>query len=83
MKLRTDDVSVRTLGTETIVLSLRTSQYFMVRGIGTRLLELLAADVEVADLVRSVVAEYEVDEATAARDIGTFVENLHAVELLH
>jgi len=44
MRLRSTDISARTIGDETIVLSLPTSRYFTITGVGTRLWELLAED---------------------------------------
>jgi hypothetical protein len=82
MRLRSTDISVRTIGDETIVLSLPNSQYFSVTGIGTRVFELLGEDRSMDDLVAAVVGEYEVDAEIARRDIETFVGRLRDAQLL-
>ena len=82
MRLRSTDISVRTLGDETIVLHLRTSKYLTVTGVGTRLLELLAEDRSVDDLVGTVVDEYEVDAEVARRDIDGFLADLRTARLI-
>lgn len=84
MRLRTEGVSTRTVGDETIVLDLETSRYLTVSGVGVRLLELLSdgRDVPVDELVTTVTDEYEVDGATARRDIEGFGERLASVGLL-
>ncbi len=83
MRLRSTDISARTLGDETIVLSLSTSQYFTITGVGTRVFELLVEDTSVDELVGKIVHEYEVDPETAHRDIEAFLDRLRDAELLH
>jgi hypothetical protein len=82
MRLRANDLSTRTIGNETIVLSLPDSRYFSVTGIGSRVFELLGEDRTLDELVEAVVGEYEVDEATARRDVETFVGRLREARLL-
>jgi hypothetical protein len=82
MRLRTTDISARTIGGETIVLDLPNSQYFAITGVGSRVFELLGEDRTLDDLVTTVVAEYEVDEPTARRDVRAFVDRLDRAQLL-
>lgn len=82
MRLRSTDLSARTIGSETIVLSLPASRYFSITGVGSRVFELLAEDRSLDELVTFIVAEYEVDDAVARRDITAFVDRLRAAQLL-
>ena len=84
MRLRTTDISARTIGSETIILNLPDSRYFSVTGVGTRVFELLGEDGEksVDDLVDTIVGEYEIDAGTARRDIEVFVDRLRQAQLL-
>jgi len=82
MRLRTSDISARTIGGETIVLDLPSSQYFAITGVGSRVFQLLAEERSVDDLVTAILAEFEVDEATARRDVETFVDRLRQAQLL-
>ena len=82
MRLRSTDISSRTIGDETIILNLPNSTYFSVTGIGTRLVELLAADTTLPALVTAITEEYEVDAATAQRDIEKFLGRLRDARLL-
>lgn len=82
MRLRATDLSARRIGDETIVLSLPTSTYFTITGVGTRLFELLATETSVEELVGIVLDEYETDAATARRDIEGFLDRLRHARLL-
>jgi hypothetical protein len=82
MRLRTSDISARTIGGETIVLDLPSSQYFAITGVGSRVVQLLAEDRSLDDLVATIVDEYDVDEATARNDVTTFVDRLRQAQLL-
>lgn len=83
MHLRSTDISARAIGDETIVLSLPTSQYFTITGIGTRVFELLAEETSLDELVETIVAEYDVEPALARRDIEAFLGRLRDAQLLH
>lgn len=78
----TSTMSARTIGDETIVLNLSTSRYFTITGVGTRVFELLATETSIDALVGTVADEYEVDPATARRDIETFLDRLRDAQLL-
>jgi hypothetical protein len=82
MRLRSAEISTRTLGGETIVLSLPNSRYFTVTGVGTRILELLVEETSAQDVVGTIVEEYEVDRAAAERDVTAFLARLRDAELL-
>jgi hypothetical protein len=83
MRLRSSDISARTIGDETIVLSLPGSRYFTITGVGTRMFELLAEDTSLDELVATIVAEYDVDPGVARRDVEGFIDRLRDVQLLH
>ncbi len=82
MQLRSTDISARSIGDETIVLNLPSSRYFTITGVGTRLFELLAEDTSLDELVATIVDEYDVDSATARRDIEAFLDRLRDARLL-
>ena len=65
------------------MLSLPTSRYFTITGVGSRLFELLAEDLSLDELVETVVDEYEVDPVAARRNIEAFLVRLRDAQLLH
>ena len=82
MRLRLKDISARTIGDETIVLSLPASRYFTITGVGTRVFELLAEDMSLDELVMAIVAEYDVDPGVARHDVEAFLDRLRDEQLL-
>jgi hypothetical protein len=82
MRLRTTDISARTIGGETIVLDLPSSQYFAITGVGSRVFQLLTEDRSMDDLVTMIVTEYDVDEERARQDVTAFVDRLRQAQLL-
>lgn len=82
MRLRSADISARKLGDETIVLSLATSRYFAITGVGRRVFELLTEERSMDQLVEVIVDEYDVTTAVARRDVEAFVDRLRSAQLL-
>lgn len=83
MRLRSADISARSIGGETIVLNLANSRYFTITGVGTRLFELLTEDTGVDELVGTIAEEYDVDPVVARRDIESFLDRLREAQILH
>jgi len=59
-----------------VMMSIEQGEYFGITGVGSRVWELLATPITVADIVRVICAEYAVDEARCQADMRTFVEEL-------
>lgn len=83
MRLQSTDISARTIGDETIVLSLKSSRYFTITGVGIRVFALLAEDTSLDELVGTIVEEYEVDPVIARRDVEAFLDRLRDAQLLN
>ncbi|MGH3433805.1 MAG: PqqD family protein [Thermocrispum sp.] len=83
MRLRSTEISTRTIGDETIVLSLSSSRYFSITGVGSRVFQLLAEERSIDQLVDTIVGEYDVDPARARTDVTDFVDRLRAADLLN
>ena len=82
MRLRTADVAARTIDGETIILDLRGSRYLSVTGVGTRIVELLATETTLDDLVRTVADEYDSGQDVIRSDARRFLDKLRAAGLL-
>ena len=67
---------------EMVLLDLDREMYFALDPVGTRCWQLLAEHGDVETTVATMVAEYDVDEATLRQDVGDLVARLEAAELV-
>lgn len=67
---------------ETVMMGVAQGAYFGLGGIGSRVWELLAQPMTMAQLVEAVCAEYAVDEATCRADVQQFLDALAAQGLV-
>jgi len=67
--VRSADQISTDLGGEAVILSFQKEEYFSLDGVGLRLWELLETPHTVADLLAAILETYEVDSATAERDL--------------
>lgn len=82
MRLRSDDLVLREIDGETVLLDLASSTYFATNATGTFLVNLLATDREHDELVAALAAEFELDEDRARVDTDAFVGRLREQNLL-
>ncbi|MGN0065016.1 MAG: PqqD family protein [Nocardioides sp.] len=82
MRLRSDDLVLREIDGETVLLDLVSSTYFATNATGTFLVNLLADDRERDALVSALADEFELDDATAQHDTDAFLARLREQNLL-
>ncbi|MPV38112.1 PqqD family protein [Georgenia subflava] len=76
MKLRENDVTWREIDGEMVILDLRTSKYLTANAVGTKLLQLLAADRSTDELADALVDEFDISRDRATGDVEVFVKQL-------
>jgi hypothetical protein len=80
--LQGEKMTWRELGEQIVVLDLATSRYLSIGGPGAFIWKRLSKGATLTELVDLVVAEYDIDEATALADTETFLADLRARSLL-
>lgn len=75
-------VVYREVGGEAVLLDLDSQRYFTLDVVGTRMWALLAEHGSLDEARHRLLAEYEVDAATLARDLDELVERLAAEGLV-
>ncbi len=77
MKLRVaDDVVFRDLAGEAVILNLDSGVYFGLNEVGTRCWHLLVEHGSTEQIIQTLLAEYDVEEACLRRDIETLIRQL-------
>ena len=83
MRLRiADDVVVRDLAGESVLLNLSTGTYFGLDAVGTRLWHLIAEHGSTTLVLKILLTEYEVDATRLQKDLDALIEQLLAKRLL-
>jgi len=82
MRMRRDDLVVRHLDGEVVMLCLLSSTYFSANGTGSYLVELLDEDRDALELAMRLSERSGVPIATATADVGAFLGQLRDHGLL-
>jgi hypothetical protein len=77
-----EDVLVRTLEGEALLLKLRTNETFSLDEVGTRMLEAVTSTATLRDAVERVGSEYDVEAERLRRDMSALVSDLVELGLL-
>lgn len=70
------EVVFQEIGGESVLLDLRTSTYFGLDPVGTRIWQLLAADGQVGRVVEQMLAEYDVARPRLEADVAALLAEL-------
>ena len=81
-RIRRDGIACSDLGSEVVILDLDTSRYFAACASAAVLVSALVEGASTDDLVRRVLAEYDVPSAEAAADVDAFLAQLQSRNLL-
>lgn len=77
-----DQVVTRQVGDETVLLNLESGTYFGLDPVGSRFLELLAAEGALTAVIARMLEEFEVSEAQLEADLLRLAEEMLASGLL-
>ena len=76
------DAAAAAVDDGTVVLNMRTKRYYSLNETGATVWRMLEDDADVATIVRTLVATYDVDEATAVQTIDTLLRELVSEALI-
>lgn len=70
------------MGGEVVILDLKSGKYFGLDSVGARIWTLIEEFTPLAEVQRTIMAEYEVDAETCARDILAFVDQMQTAGIV-
>jgi hypothetical protein len=76
------DVLAQELAGETVLLDLASESYFGLDAVGTRVWQLLQSGAGQAELIETLLDEYEVERATLEKDIADLLQGLAEAGLI-
>lgn len=71
-----EHVLTRSVGEETVLLSLENEQYYGVKEVGARFVALIETGATLGDAIDALLVEYDVDPEVLRRDIEALVDAL-------
>lgn len=74
--IRSPDLIAADMDGDTVMMSIERGAYFGISGVGPRVWDLLGQPVSVAQLTRTICAEYKVDTETCRADLVQFIDAL-------
>lgn len=69
-------INVTDLAGEKVMIDFATGKYFMIRGTGNDIWNLIQNDITVDEIIRSLLAEYDVSEAECEESVLAFLDKL-------
>lgn len=81
--VRNPDLIAADLDGDTVMMSIERGEYFGLSGVGSRVWQLLAEPMALPAIVRTICAEYEVDEPTCQADMQAFLADLQQQGLIN
>ena len=76
------DIVAQRLGDELVLIHLKTDRMFVLNRTGARVWELLATGVDVVEIQKRVLQEFEVAEAELTTDVQDLVHSLRTEQLI-
>ncbi|MBL8482026.1 MAG: lasso peptide biosynthesis PqqD family chaperone [Rhodocyclaceae bacterium] len=74
--VRNPDLVATDMDGETVMMSVERGEYYGLKGVGSRVWELLAQPASVTDLAQTICAEYAIDEPACRADLADFIDDL-------
>ncbi|MGZ8915407.1 MAG: lasso peptide biosynthesis PqqD family chaperone [Methylobacter sp.] len=79
---RHPDLIASPMDGDLVMMSIERGEYFGIGGVGCRIWELLEHTITVHEIIDTLCAEYEIDEATCRTDVLKFAQELLHNELV-
>jgi len=69
-------LEVTDLAGEKVMVDFEQGKYFMIKGVGNDIWDMLADDVAVEEIIQKLLAEYDVTEEVCVKEVLDFMNNL-------
>jgi hypothetical protein len=73
---------VTELDGEKVMIDFDSGKYFMIKGVGNDIWEMIADDVKVSDIVEKLLSEYEVEREVCEKEVESFIRQLEEYKFI-
>ncbi len=73
---------VTELDGEKVMIDFESGKYFMIKGVGNDIWEMIADDVKVSDIVEKLLSEYEVEREVCEKEVESFIRQLEEYKFI-
>ena len=73
---------VTELDGEKVMIDFESGKYFMIKGVGNDIWEMIADDVKVSDIVEKLLSEYEVEREVCEKEVASFIGQLEEYKFI-
>lgn len=76
------ELNVTDLAGEKVMVDFEQGKYFMIKGVGNDIWDMLAENVAVEDIIQKLLAEYDVTEDVCEQEVLGFLNNLENIGII-
>ncbi len=75
-------LNVTDLSGEKVMVDFEQGKYFMIKGVGNDIWDMLTDNITVTQIVDKLLQEYDVTEAVCEQEVMNFLDNLEKLEII-
>ncbi len=76
------DINVTDLAGEKVMIDFATGKYFMIKGVGNDIWDMIQTEISVGDIVNKLLSEYDVTEQECYDSVCSFLERLKELSFI-
>jgi hypothetical protein len=76
------DLNVTTLGTEKVMIDFDSGKYFMIKGVGNDIWDMIQTEISIQDITSHLLEEYEISETDCFNAVVKFLNELDALDFI-
>lgn len=76
------NINVTELAGEKVMIDFETGKYFMIKGVGNDIWDMIQTPVSVGEIIEKLLAEYDVSEEECSASVCTFLEKLKELKFI-
>lgn len=76
------DLNVTELAGEKVMIDFESGKYFMIKGVGNDIWDMLQTEITAADIIEKLLSEYEVTREQCETEVMAFLDKMRELEFI-